>query len=148
MMTTLTRAGAALAAVTVVGGGLTLHAVASGDDPASKPSSTSGTIAGRDDSRRDDGRRDGNRRDDGRLDDSRRDRVRDARDDRGVHRRLDRADDRVVRHAEPGDDHGRHAEPGDDRGSAPEVGDDNGGRSAGGDDSARDDHSGARRGDN
>jgi hypothetical protein len=155
-----------MAGVTIVGGGLTLHAVASGDDRPQQVPSTSQTAL--------------------RHDDSSRDRASRAGDDHGLHRHMGCSEDGGTassggielgagslgqgsddhgRHMEPGDDHGRHVEladdhgrhvePGDDnggnapevaddnRGTAPEVRDDNGGQSGGGDSAGDDSGSGS-----
>jgi hypothetical protein len=113
-MTIMIRAGAILAVATAVGGGVTLHAVASSDDAQQHKSSTQQTLP--------------------RHDDNRRDQMSDARDDRVGHRRM-HAQVRVIGHvcdAEHGsagmlprsDDHGRRMERGDDHGRHMERGDD------------------------
>jgi hypothetical protein len=136
-MTILTRTGAVLAVVTAVGGGVTLHAVASSDDAPQHKSSTQQTLQ--------------------RHDDNRRDQMPGARDDRVGNRRmhphvrvighvcdaeggsvgaLQRGDDRG-RHAEPGDDRGQHAQPGEDFRHHMKRGDDSGRHMERGDDSGR-----------
>jgi hypothetical protein len=126
-MTIMTRAGAILAVATAIGGGVTLHAVASSDDAQQHKASTQQTLP--------------------RPDDNRRDQMSDARDDRVGHRRM-HARMRVIGHvcdAEHGsagalqrsDDSGRHMERGDDSGRHMERGDDSGRHMERGDDSGR-----------